>query len=310
MFPLFIMDSTKIIVYDNTIETIERYGHDIVPGKKIEIAKMLEAMNVDVIGAGFPIRSPNDRETVQGVSETCHRATISALARCSHPSDIDQAWQSVASAARPRLHVFQTTRGMRGFEVCMSEKQVIESAITGVRHAKGLCDDVQFSAEDTTLLDPGFARELYREAAIAGATTVNVVDPPITLQEMLRSPGRRRNGDIGQSRMRDTVETIVKAVKGMDVMIGGHCYGPADPHMNAPIAPHSAVTAVHAAEEGARQLTCCVRGPRDIDQEGNPSITSLSLLSGVVSVLLGNRFRFGVTLQDMHKIGQILKSQR
>ncbi|MBE3069000.1 MAG: 2-isopropylmalate synthase, partial [Planctomycetes bacterium] len=138
----------RVYVFDTTLRDGEQSpGASMNLTEKLEVARALELLGVDVIEAGFPITSHDDFEAVRAVSRQVRRPTVAALARCV-AKDIDRAAEAVADAAHPRLHVFlATSRIHREFKLRKARDQILRLAVEGVERAKAACKDVQFSPE-------------------------------------------------------------------------------------------------------------------------------------------------------------------
>src|SRR5438309_3822735 len=143
------MTADRLIIFDTTLRDGEQSpGASMNLAEKLEVARALRDLGVDVIEAGFPIASPGDFEAVQAVARTVHGPTICGLARC-NADDIDRAWEALREAPRPRIHVFLATSSIhREFKLKMSKEEIIRRAVEGVERARSYCDDVEFSPED------------------------------------------------------------------------------------------------------------------------------------------------------------------
>ena len=137
----------EIKIFDTTLRDGEQSpGCSMNLTEKIEMAKQLERLNVDIIEAGFAIASPGDFESVRTIAETVSRPTVASLARAVK-EDIDAAWDAVRVAKHPRLHVFLATSPLHmQYKLRMSPDQVIQRVAEMVRYAKSLCEDIEFSA--------------------------------------------------------------------------------------------------------------------------------------------------------------------
>jgi 2-isopropylmalate synthase len=144
--------------------------------EKLEAAARLESLGVDCLEAGFAISSPGDFESVRTIARQLKSCSVASLARAT-VKDIDVAWEAVREAASPRLHVFLATSPVHmQYKLRMTPEAVLEAVEQMVRHARRLCPDVEFSAEDATRSERGFLCEVFRAAIRAGATTINVPD--------------------------------------------------------------------------------------------------------------------------------------
>jgi 2-isopropylmalate synthase len=175
-------------IFDTTLRDGEQSpGATLASEEKLEIARALSRLGVDVIEAGFPAASPDDLEAVRRIAETVGKEvpdgrpsgqppTICGLARATE-LDIDQAYQAVRGAKYPRIHTFIATSPIhREHKLRMSREEVVARAVRMVRYAKQYCDDVEFSPEDAGRTEPEFLHEILAAAIDAGATTLNIPD--------------------------------------------------------------------------------------------------------------------------------------
>lgn len=182
----------KIYVFDTTLRDGEQSaGVAFTPHEKVEIAKQLERLGVDIIEAGFPCSTPGDMEAVQAVAREVRDTTICALARAV-ATDIDTAWESIKGAADPRIHVFINTSDIQmAHQLKKDREQVLTQAEAMVRHAASYTSNVEFSPMDATRADPRFVFDIVRRCIDAGATTINIPDSvgyaiPEELAELFR----------------------------------------------------------------------------------------------------------------------------
>src|SRR6266404_8741741 len=141
--------TNRLIIFDTTLRDGEQSpGASMNLAEKLEIAHALTELGVDVIEAGFPIASPGDFEAVQRVAQQVHGPIICGLARC-NPADIDRAWEALKESPKPRIHVFLATSAIhREYKLHMAKDEIVRRAVEGVKRAKALCADVEFSPED------------------------------------------------------------------------------------------------------------------------------------------------------------------
>ncbi len=167
----------RVIIFDTTLRDGEQApGATLNVDEKLEIARQLERLGVDVIEAGFPISSPGDFEAVRLISERVRGPVICALAHAS-PEAVDRAWEAVRGAARPRIHVFLSSSDIHmTHQLRKGRGEVLEMARTMVARAKGYLEDVEFSPMDATRSDPHFIYQILEAVIEAGATTVNIPD--------------------------------------------------------------------------------------------------------------------------------------
>ncbi len=167
----------KINVFDTTLRDGEQTPGVNLNGKeKIEIARQLERLGVDIIEAGFPASSPGDFQSVKEIAEMIKGASITGLAR-SKTSDIDTAWEALKNSAEPRLHVFLATSPIHmQYKLKMTPDEVIEQAVQSVKYAAAKFPHVQFSAEDASRSDWAFLARIIEATISAGASVINLPD--------------------------------------------------------------------------------------------------------------------------------------
>ncbi len=177
----------KLIIFDTTLRDGEQSpGATLNIEEKLEIAKQLFRLGVDICEAGFPIASPGDFEAVRRIAEEVGPLTegrkdgqpmvIAGLARA-NKVDIQRAYDAVKAAPRHRIHTFLATSDIHlKHKLKIDREQCIEQIIEAVTYAKNLCDDIEFSPEDAGRSDPEFLTVALGEAIKAGATTLNIPD--------------------------------------------------------------------------------------------------------------------------------------
>lgn len=170
-------DAKQIKIFDTTLRDGEQSpGASMTLEEKLRIAEMLEDMGVDIIEAGFPIASNGDFESVREVAKIIDKSIICGLAR-SGLKDIDRAWEALTHAKRPRIHTFISTSPVHmKHKLQMSPEEVLEAVVESVTHARNLCDDVEWSAEDATRTEWDFLCKCVDAAIRCGATTINIPD--------------------------------------------------------------------------------------------------------------------------------------
>jgi len=205
--------------------------------EKIEAAKQLEALGVDIIEAGFPISSKGDLESVRSIAGAVKNCSVAGLARATK-IDIDAAAEALGGAANPRIHTFIATSDIHlEYKLKMSKEQVLERASEMVKYARNKCADVQFSAEDATRSNWEFLREVFEAVIKAGATTLNVPDTV---------------GYTTPDEMYKLIKYLKKSVDGIDkVTIAVHC------HNDLGLAVANTLAGIRA---GAGQAECTVNG--------------------------------------------------
>lgn len=178
------MQNNYVRIFDTTLRDGEQSpGATMTSAEKLELARSLARLGVDVIEAGFPAASPDDLEAVRKIAVEVGSPTdsgpapvICALARTTR-GDIEKAWEAIRPAAHSRIHTFLATSDIHmQYKLKMSREQVVEKAREMVAYAHSLCADVEFSPEDAGRSDPRFLYEILAEVIRAGATTLNIPD--------------------------------------------------------------------------------------------------------------------------------------
>lgn len=169
--------SEKIYIFDTTLRDGEQSaGVAFTAPEKLEIARQLVRLGVDVIEAGFPCSSEGDFEAVKGIAAQVRGIGICGLARAV-PRDIDLAWEALKGAEHPRIHVFINTSDIQmAHQLRRGREEVLEQAAEMVARAAGYCSDVEFSPMDATRSDRDFLCTMIERTIAAGATTINVPD--------------------------------------------------------------------------------------------------------------------------------------
>jgi 2-isopropylmalate synthase len=267
-------DPNRVRIFDTTLRDGEQSpGCSMTLDEKLRVARALADLGVDIIEAGFPAASQGDWEAVAAVAGEVKGATICALARCHH-DDIDKSWSAIASAAQPRLHVFLATSAIhREHKLKMARDQIIELAVDGVRYARTLCDDVEFSPEDASRTEHEFLAEVVQAVVDAGATTVNIPDTV---------------GYTTPQEFHDTFTYLRDNVRGIDkVTLSVHC------HDDLGMAVANSLSAVRA---GARQVECTINGIGE--RAGNCSMEEVVMALAVRGQLFG--VRTGIQTQRLY----------
>ncbi len=167
----------KIYVFDTTLRDGEQVpGCQLNTIEKIEVAKMLELLGVDVIEAGFPISSPGDFNSVVEISKAVTWPTICALTRAVE-KDIEVAAESLKYAKRKRIHTgIGTSDSHIKYKFNSNREEIIERAVKAVKYARNFVDDVEFYAEDAGRTDNEYLARVVQAVVNAGATVVNIPD--------------------------------------------------------------------------------------------------------------------------------------
>ncbi|HEX6302569.1 MAG TPA: 2-isopropylmalate synthase [Anaerolineales bacterium] len=270
------MNPNYIRIFDTTLRDGEQSpGATLTSAEKLEIARGLARLGVDVIEAGFPAASPDDLEGVRriaievgnplpGETELSRSVPIiCGLARAAKP-DIDAAWEAVRHATHPRIHTFLATSPIHmRYKLRLDPEDVVEQVKETVAYAKSHCDDVEFSPEDAGRSNPEFLYLVLGEAIKAGATTLNIPD----------TVGYTTPDEFGR-----LISGIIANTPGIEnVVVSIHC------HNDLGLATANTLAGIQA---GARQVEVTVNGIGE--RAGNTS------LEEVVMALLTRRAVFGL----------------
>ena len=238
----------KIIIFDTTLRDGEQAaGGTLNIQEKLDIAKQLEKLNVDVIEAGFPISSPGDFEAVRLIAKEIRTPVICALARAI-PQDIDRAWEAVKEAEHPRIHVFISASDVhRIYQLKKSREEILQTSREMVIRAKEYTDDVEFSPMDASRAEPEYIYQIVEAVIDAGATTVNIPD----------TVGYAIPGEFG-----GLIEGICRNVPNINqAIISVHC------HNDLGLA---VANSLESLRRGARQVECTINGIGE--RAGNASL--------------------------------------
>ena len=170
--------SDKVFIFDTTLRDGEQCpGASMNLREKLEVARQLERLGVDIIEAGFPVISAGDFEAVKAIAGELREPVIAGLARCV-PGDIDAAAAALQPAGeRARIHVFLATSKIhREFKLKKANEEILRLTREGVARARALVRDVEFSPEDASRTEPDFLARVVEAAIEAGATTINIPD--------------------------------------------------------------------------------------------------------------------------------------
>ena len=241
----------KVIIFDTTLRDGEQAaGGTLNIQEKLETARQLERLNVDVIEAGFPISSPGDFEAVRLIAKEIRAPIICALARA-HPDDIDRAWEAVKEAEHPRIHVFLSASDIHMLhQLKKSHEQILEMSHDMVVRAKKYTDDIEFSPMDASRANPEFIYQVLKSVVSAGATTVNIPD----------TVGYAIPDEFGK-----LIEGIFQNVANIErAVVSVHC------HNDLGLAVANSLEAVR---QGARQVECTINGIGE--RAGNASLEEI-----------------------------------
>ena len=243
--------SEKITIFDTTLRDGEQSpGASLNINEKLEIARQLAVLGVDVIEAGFPITSPGDFEAVKAVAKAVKGPAICGLSRAVE-KDIDAAYDALKYAARPRVHiVLATSKIHMQYKLKKVEDEILKLAIASVKYAKAKCEDIEFSLEDASRTEKSFLYKMVESVISAGATTVNIADTvgyilPYEFSEVIKA-------------VKNNVPNIEKCV------ISVHC------HNDLGLGVSNSLAAIL---NGARQVECTINGLGE--RAGNASLEEI-----------------------------------
>ena len=252
------MKSNYVRIFDTTLRDGEQSpGASMSSAEKLEVARSLARLGVDVMEAGFPAASPDDLEAVRRIamevgnpSDGMRSPVICGLARAIK-GDIDKVWEAVRQAANPRIHTFLATSDIHmQHKLRMSRDQVLQTVEEMVAYAYSLCQDVEFSPEDASRSDPEFLYKVLETAIRAGATTLNIPD----------TVGYTTPEEYGS-----LIRGIIENTKGIEgCFVSTHC------HNDLGLATANALAGIQA---GARQAEVTVNGIGE--RAGNTSLEEI-----------------------------------
>ncbi len=248
-----IINHEKIYLFDSTLRDGEQTpGARLNYEEKLEVARQLARLGVDIIEAGFPVSSPGEKKAVRDIARQVKGPVICGLARAVK-EDIDAAWEAVCEAERPRLHVF-----LGASDIHMQYKhrkdpyKLLEQAVDSVKYACRYTDDVEYSPEDATRAREEYLYELLEAVIKAGATTINIPD----------TVGYAVPEEFGA-----LIRRLKEKVPGMDkVILSVHCHN--DLGM-------AVANSLEAIKNGARQIECNINGIGE--RAGNAALEEIAV---------------------------------
>lgn len=249
-----IHDPNKVYIFDTTLRDGEQVpGCQLDTNQKIEIAKSLELLGVDVIEAGFPVSSPGDFNSVIELSKAVTNPIICALTRA-NKNDIDVAADALRYAKRPRIH---TGIGSSDFHIKhkfnSTREEILERAVEAVRYSKKFVEDVEFYAEDAGRADIEFLAKMVEAVIAVGATVVNIPDT---------------NGYCLPDQYGSKILYLKENVKNIDkAIISVHC------HNDLGLATANSIAGL---QNGARQVECTINGIGE--RAGNTSMEEVVMI--------------------------------
>ncbi len=227
-----------IKIFDTTLRDGEQSpGASMNVDEKIQVAKQLARLGVDVIEAGFAISSPGDFDSIRRICTEVEGPIICSLARAK-TEDIDRAWEALKDAPKKRIHTFISTSDIHlKYQFRLTRQEALRRAVEMVKHARGYVDDVEFSPMDATRSEPGYLYEVLEAVIDAGASTVNIPD----------TVGYSIPEEFG-----GLIKGMQRHVKNIDrAVISVHC------HNDLGLAVANSLSAVM---NGAGQIECTING--------------------------------------------------
>ncbi|GAA4142645.1 2-isopropylmalate synthase [Sphingobacterium lactis] len=257
-------DPNHLYIFDTTLRDGEQVpGCQLTTSEKVEIAKDLERLGVDIIEAGFPVSSPGDFQSVVELSKAVNDVMICALTRA-NKNDIDVAAEALKYAKRPRIHTGIGSSDMHiQYKFNSTREEILERAVAAVKHAKSYVEDVEFYAEDAGRADLQFLAKMIEAVIGAGATVVNIPDT---------------NGYCLPDQYGAKIKYLKENVKNIDqAIISAHC------HNDLGLATANSIAAI---QNGARQVECTINGIGE--RAGNTSLEEVAMILKVHNQAFGN----------------------
>lgn len=274
------MTESRLVIFDTTLRDGEQApGFSMRVDEKVQMARQLETLGVDIVEAGFPIASEDDAEAVRRISMVLERTVVAALARCA-AGDIDRAAWAIAPARRGRIHTFIATSDLHlSKKLNMTREDGLAAAVAAVTRARSFTDDVEFSAEDATRSDPDFLCRVVEAVIGAGATTVNLPD----------TVGYSTPDEIASF-----FRMVITRVPNADAAtFSAHC------HDDLGLAVANTLAAIGA---GVRQVECTINGIGE--RAGNASLEEIVMATRVRHDLLP--LTTGVRTRHLFAASQLL----
>jgi 2-isopropylmalate synthase len=272
--------SKRIKIFDTTLRDGEQSpGASMNIEEKLNVARQLARLKVDVIEAGFPISSPGDFEAVKLVAQQVKGPSIAGLCRATN-GDIDRAWEALQYSKKPRIHTFIATSDIHlQHKLKKTREQVLESAVAAVKRAKSYCEDVEFSAEDAVRSDFGYLCQVVEAVIDAGATTVNIPD----------TVGYAIPDEFGK-----LIANLIQCVPNVkQAVISVHC------HNDLGLAVANSLAAVRA---GAGQVECTINGIGE--RAGNAALEEIVMALNTRPDLFSKTT--GINTKEIHRASRLV----
>lgn len=247
-------DPNRVYVFDTTLRDGEQVpGCQLTTPEKIEIARELETLGVDIIEAGFPVSSPGDFQSVVEISKAVSVPTVCALTRA-NKGDIDSAIEALKYAKHPRIHtgIGSSDQHIK-HKFNSTREEILERAVDAVKYAKKAVEDIEFYAEDAGRADVVFLAQMVEAVIAAGATVVNIPDT---------------NGYCLPDQYGAKIKFLKENVKNIDkAIISVHC------HNDLGLATANSIAGL---QNGARQIEGTINGIGE--RAGNTSIEEVVMV--------------------------------
>ncbi|NOW98809.1 2-isopropylmalate synthase [Mucilaginibacter sp. SG564] len=275
-------DPNRVYVFDTTLRDGEQVpGCQLTPPEKIEIAKELELLGVDIIEAGFPVSSPGDFNSVVEISKAVKEPTVCALTRA-NKGDIDAAIESLKYAKRPRIHTGIGSSDMHiKHKFNSTREEILERAVEAVKYAKRGVEDIEFYAEDAGRADVVYLAQMVEAVIAAGATVVNIPDT---------------NGYCLPDQYGAKIKFLKENVKNIDkAIISVHC------HNDLGLATANSIAGL---QNGARQIEGTINGIGE--RAGNTSIEEVVMILKTHQVL---GLHTQIDSKRFYELSQMIRTQ-
>jgi 2-isopropylmalate synthase len=228
----------RVFIFDTTLRDGEQAaGGSLNVQEKLEIARQLERLGVDIIEAGFPVTSPGDFEAVRLISQEVRTPSVCVLTHANLKA-VDDSWDAVKGAANPRIHITLSSSDIHLFyQLRKSREEILKMSCDTVAHARKYCSNIEFSAMDASRTEPEYIYKLLEAVINAGATTVNI--PDTVGYAMPRQFG-------------ELIDGVFKNVPNIDkAVVSVHC------HNDLGLAVANSLEAI---KRGAQQVECTING--------------------------------------------------
>ncbi len=274
--------STRVHIFDTTLRDGEQSpGASLNVDEKLEIARQLEKLGVDIIEAGFPISSPGDFQAVQLISKTIRSCTVCGLTRA-REKDIDVAAEALKEAANPRIHTgLGVSDSHLQHKLRMTREQAMEVGVAAVKHARKYVADLEYFLEDSGRADRDYLCQVIEAVINAGATVINIPD----------TTGYAIPDEYGS-----LFAYVMEHVPNVDkARLSCHC------HDDLGLAVANSLAAV---QNGARQVECTINGIGE--RAGNTALEEVVMAMRVRRDRLD--FETGIVTQELYRTSRMVSN--